>query len=261
MKVTILGCGGSGGVPLIGNDWGACDPKNPKNRRRRVSLLVEQGATNILIDTSPDLREQLLDASISRLSGILYTHDHADHTQGIDDVRFVRENLFDGPAIPTYGSRATLKTLTDRFGYIFIQAQGGSSRLYKPFLHPMEIGYGETFEVEECVVTAFEQLHGFSSRSTGYRIGDIAYSTDAVDFPAASFRYLQNLKLWVVDCLRWEPHLTHAHFDKTLTWIEELKPEKAVLTHLNQNMDYEAVRKRCPENVMPAFDGLEIYLN
>jgi len=259
VKITILGCGGSGGVPLIGNQWGACDPYNPKNRRSRVSVLVEEGETKILLDTSPDLRHQLLKTNIDHLSAILYTHDHADHTQGIDDVRFLvsshkQQNRF----LNAYGTSATLKTLKERFSYIFEQKEGGSSALYRPFLRPVEIETGISFTIDRLSILPFEQDHGFGTYSTGYRIGDMAYSTDVVDLSDKSKQSLFGLKLWVVDCLRWEPHITHAHFDKALNWIAELNTERAILTHLNQSMDYEEVRSQCPDGIEPGYDGLII---
>lgn len=260
MKVTVLGCGGSGGVPLLGNDWGACDPENPKNRRSRVSILVEEGAAKILMDTSPDLREQLLKAQISYLTAILYTHDHADHTQGIDDLRFLayRSEKEHKRILPAFGTADTLKILTNRFGYIFSQLKGGSAELYKPFLEAREIIPGHAFMVDGISILPFQQHHGFGTYSTGYRIANMAYSTDVVSLPTESKECLRGLDLWIVDCLRWEPHLTHAHFDQVLDWVEELKPRRTILTHLNQSMDYEAVRKRCPEGIEPGFDGMVI---
>ncbi len=255
MRVTILGCGGSGGVPLVGPYWGDCDPGNPKNRRRRVSIVLRQRETTILVDTSPDLRAQCLDAGIAQVSAILYTHDHADHTQGIDDARFLKKPA--GQAtIPAYGTRETLNVLTSRFDYIFRQSTEGSGHLYKPFLRPIEVT--GPFEIDGIPVVAFEQDHGFGSVSTGYRIGNVAYCTDVAELPAEALARLGGLDLFIADCLRFEPHPTHAHFDKALEWVQRLKPKHAVLTHMNHTVDYDVITAKCPPGVEPAYDGLEI---
>ncbi|MES1151015.1 MAG: MBL fold metallo-hydrolase [Dongia sp.] len=255
MKVTVLGCGGSGGVPLIGGDWGRCNPSNPKNRRRRVSVLVEHQGHTIVLDTSPDFRAQMLDAEVKKLDAILYTHDHADHTQGIDDVRFMR-SFNKGERIPAYGAPETLRTLTERFPYVFTQVTDGSGHLYKPFLEARTLE--GPFELCGLAVTPFEQGHGFGTKSTGYRVGPMAYSTDVVELPEAAFEILQGLDLWIVDCLRFEPHLTHANFEKAIGWIERLKPKHAILTHLNHQTDYDAVKVKCPPGVEPGYDGLSV---
>lgn len=256
MRVTILGCGGSGGVPLMGPNWGDCDPANPKNRRRRVSIALRQKETTILVDTSPDLRAQCIDAGISQVSAILYTHDHADHTQGIDDARFLKKPA--GQAtIPAYGTQETLDTLIGRFGYIFQQKTTGSGHLYKPFLRPEEVTY-QPFAIDGIQVLSFEQDHGFGAVSTGYRIGNVAYCTDVATLSDQALGLLQGLDLFVVDCLRYEPHPTHAHFDQAIAWAAQLKPKRTVLTHMNQLLDYEVVKSKCPPGVEPAYDGLEI---
>jgi phosphoribosyl 1,2-cyclic phosphate phosphodiesterase len=255
VRVTILGCGGSGGVPMVGPVWGACNPDNPKNRRRRVSIALRQGQTTILVDTSPDLRVQCLDAGISQVSAILYTHDHADHTQGIDDARFLKKPA--GQAtIPAYGTRETLGVLTGRFDYIFRQNTEGSGHLYKPFLRAEEVT--GPFQVDGIPVTAFEQDHGFGSTSTGYRIGNVAYCTDVAELSEEALSKLHGLDLFVVDCLRFDPHPTHAHFGKALEWVERLKPKHTVLTHMNHTVDYDVIKAKCPPGVEPAYDGLEI---
>ncbi len=259
MKVTILGCGGSGGVPLLGPGWGDCNPDNPKNRRRRVSIAVRQrtaaGDTTILVDTSPDLRAQCLDAGIAQVSAILYTHDHADHTQGIDDARFLKKPA--GQAtIPAYGTRETLRTLTSRFDYIFRQNTDGSGHLYKPFLRAEEVA--GPFAIDGIPVVAFEQDHGFGSVSTGYRIGNVAYCTDVVELSETAMEVLQGLDLFVVDCLRFEPHPTHAHFGRALEWAAELQPRQTVLTHMNHMVDYDVIRLQCPPGIVPGYDGLDI---
>ncbi len=252
MRVTILGCGGSGGVPLIGDYWGACNPRNPKNRRLRVSILVEEGETAILVDTSPDLRQQALAVRLTKLDAVLFTHAHADHLNGIDDLRPVNR-LIDRP-LDAYGSPETMREIRERFGYVFEPAHPGFG-FYKPVLNPHEVT--EPFSVGPVPVRPFEQDHGFTT-TTGYRIGNIAYSTDVVDLPGASFAALGNLDLWIVDCLRFDPHPTHAHLDKALDWITYVKPKRAVLTHMNQSLDYDEVANRCPSGVEPAFDGMVI---
>lgn len=256
MKVTVLGCGGSGGVPLIGPGWGECNPANPKNRRRRVSILVQQQHTNIICDTSPDFREQVLDADIHHLDAVLYTHDHADHTQGIDDLRFVRsKDKSIANRVPVYGTAVTLSTLQHRFAYAFKQHTEGSGHLYKPFLEPKQVD-NDTFQIAGIAVTPYEQSHGFGSVTTGYRIGNLAYSTDCVELPDASMAQLQGLDLFIVDCLRFEPHQTHAHFDKAMEWVDALRPKHTVLTHMNHLVDYDVIKARCPRGVEPAYDGL-----
>ena len=259
MKVTILGCGGSGGVPLIGPGWGDCNPNNPKNRRTRVSILVQQDETNIICDSSPDFRAQALAADINHLDAVLYTHDHADHTQGIDDLRFVRsKDKSIANRVPAYGTDDTLGTLQTRFGYAFQQNTTGSGHLYKPFIEPRLVRYQEAFDIFGIRIMPYLQEHGFGSSTTGYRIGNIAYSTDCVEMPEESLQHLRDLDLFVVDCLRFEPHVTHAHFDKAMSWVEMLKPKHTVLTHMNHFTDYDAVKARCPAGVEPAYDGLVI---
>lgn len=258
MKVRVLGCGGSGGVPLAtgkpGGDWRECNPDNPKNRRRRCSIHVETGqGVGILIDTSPDLRSQILSEGIERIDMVLFTHDHADHTHGLDDLRtfaYGREE-----PIPAYMSRDTHATLSRKFSYAF-ESTHTNSRLYPAMLSDRIIDYG-AFQAEGLELTAFRQSHG-NIETTGFRIGRMAYSTDVVDFPNNSMEYLKNLDLWIVDSLRMEPHPTHAHLEKTLGWIKELKPQQAVLTHMNHTMDYDRVKALCPAGVQPGYDGLTL---
>ena len=254
MKVTILGCGGSGGVPLIGDHWGACNPNNPKNRRLRVSILVEEAGTAILVDTSPDLRQQALTVGLKSLDAVLFTHAHADHLNGIDDLRPI--NRLIGRPLDVYGSPETIAEIRDRFGYVMAPINPGFG-FYKPCLVPHEVT--GPFQIGSLAVTPFEQDHGFS-KTTGYRIGGMAYSTDVLDLPESAFPALEGLKLWIVDCLRFKPHETHAHLDKTLAWIERVRPERAILTHMNHDVDYDELAARCPANVEPAFDGMTITL-
>lgn len=248
MRVTILGCGTSGGVPRIGNVWGRCDPKNPKNRRRRVSILVEEGQTKILVDTSPDLREQCLDADIRHLDAVLYTHDHADHTHGIDDLRGLSHTM--GRSLDVYGNSETLAVLCQRFGYVFEETMG-----YPPFAIAHEIT--GSFRVGAINITPFQQPHGPVS-SLGFRFGKIAYSTDLNVLTEEAATLLHGVDTWIVDALRYDPHPTHPHLAQTLEWIAKVKPRRAVLTHMTWDMDYEELKSRLPAGVEPAYDGMMI---
>lgn len=250
MKVRILGCGTSGGVPRVGNIWGRCDPENPKNRRRRVSILVEDQGVKLLVDTSPDLREQLLDAEVNRLDAVLYTHDHADHTHGIDDLRGIFHCM--RRPVDCYADEATANTLKQRFGYVFKGFEG------YPAIARLHLIDGP-ITVGPVAVQPFRQIHG-GINSIGYRFGNMAYSTDLNDIPAESEPYLKNLDLWIVDALRYEPHPTHPNLDQALAWIEKFKPKRAILTHMNWDMDYDEVKSRLPLHVEPGYDGMEIEL-
>lgn len=256
MKVTVLGCGGSGGVPLAGRSaggyWGACDPTNPKNRRRRVSVLVEEGATALLIDASPDLRLQMLDHAITRLDGVLFTHAHGDHCHGIDELRTLA--FANGGPIDAYMDAATRATLTRRFDYAFASSCDPQS-LYQPLLNDRTVA--GPFTLGGLAVTPFVQGHG-PETSLGYRLDDFAYSTDLVSLDAAAFAALAGVRVWIVDCLRFKPHPTHAHFDLVMDWIARVRPERAILTHMNHEADYEEIAARCPPGVAPAYDGLVI---
>lgn len=255
MRVTVLGCGGSGGVPLIGGNWGACDPANPRNRRRRVSVLVEHPQATMVLDASPDLRMQFLDAGVTRLDAVLFTHDHADHTHGIDDLRYVkRGGSAAGAPVEAIADAKTMATLEHRFDYIFRQKDEGSGVLYRPFLKPRVID--GPFVVQGVPVTPYDQHHGLGTITKGFRIGGFAYSTDVVELPEASLRALAGLDLWIVDCLRFEPHPTHAHFGQVLEWVDRLRPKHTVLTHLNHQTDYETLRTKCPPGVEPGYDGM-----
>ena len=248
MKVTILGCGTSGGVPRIGGVWGNCDPDNPKNRRRRVSILVEEGRTRLLVDTSPDLREQLLGADVRHLDGVLYTHDHADHTHGIDDLRGLFHTM--GRKIDVYGDARTLDVLTRRFDYIFTSNEG-----YPAFCEAHEIT--GAFRIGDIEVVPFEQIHG-PITSLGFRFGPVAYSTDLNDLPEESFAALEGVEVWIVDALRYDPHPTHPHLDLTLEWIKKVGPKRAYLTHMTWDLDYDTLMAELPDGVEPAYDGLVI---
>ncbi len=254
MKITILGCGTSSGVPRIGGtdgagDWGACDPTNPKNRRRRVSVLVEHGGNRILIDTGPDLREQLLSARISRLDAVFLTHDHADHAHGIDDLRQVFHAM--GTPVACFASPETWGVLRPRFHYVF---QG--TEFYPPTCTATDLAGPIT--IGALQVTPFQQNHG-NIDSTGYRIATqghaMAYSTDVKALDARADTGLAGLDLWIVDALRRHPHPTHSHLAQTLDWIGRYQPRHAVLTHMDQSMDYATLCNELPPGVEPGYDG------
>ncbi len=258
MRVTILGCGGSDGVPQIGGpdgqgDWGACNPKNPRNRRTRAAVHVADANTSILIDTSPDLRDQLMANGIGRVSHVLYTHDHADHSHGINELR--RLSRFNGAPMDIYADAATMTRLHTRFAYAFEQLPGSP--------YP-EIAAGHTidgpFGLGDLEIVPVAQDHGFGEVTLGYRIGGFAYSTDVVELSDQACAALEGLDAWIVDCFRDTPHPTHAHWDKTMAWIERLRPKRAVLTHMGVEMDYDAVKERCPPGVEPGYDGMTIDL-
>lgn len=249
-RITILGCGSSGGVPLIGDIWGACDPANPKNRRTRVSILVEEGDTRLLVDTSPDMREQLLAAGVAEIDAVLYTHDHADHTHGINELRIM--SLIAKRRIDVYADRATLETLTDRFEYAFVELQDSG---YRPIAEAHEISGPLT--IGGIDVVPFDQDHG-GITTLGFRFGPIGYSTDVVALSDDAFAALAGIDVWIVDCLRYEPHPTHAHLAQVLEWVDRLKPRRTVLTHMMHLLDYDELMSRCPDGVEPAYDGMVI---
>ncbi|MCJ8158538.1 MBL fold metallo-hydrolase [Sphingomonas sp. LaA6.9] len=252
MKLRILGCGTSSGVPRIGNDWGDCDPANPKNRRRRASILVESATTRILVDTSPDLREQLLDARVADVDAVIWTHDHADHCHGIDDLR----QLFHARGRPVngYARSDTLASLRTRFAYAFDGKDG-----YPPTV----TGHGlqSDWRLGDIRVRVTDQPHG-SVTSAGLRFdgpnGSIGYSTDFNVLTDDMAKLFEGVDLWVVDALRHKPHPTHPHLAQTLEWIAALAPDRAVLTHMDQSMDYATLCGALPEGVMAGWDGLEL---
>jgi len=252
MKITVLGCGSSGGVPLIGNNWGACNPANPRNRRTRVSVLVEWKDTKVLIDTSPDIRQQFLDCGAGKIDGVLYTHAHADHCHGISELRSVMWLM--GKPVDIYADVETMEELKQSFGYLFPGKK--DSVYYKPVVTPHEIS--SAFSIGALNVVPFYQDHGYG-RTLGFRFGDFAYSTDVHSLDETAFEALRGVKNWVVDCVRvTPPHPTHSHLEQTLQWINRVKPQHAWLTHMNHTMDYDQVAAILPEGVEPAYDGLVI---
>lgn len=254
MRITILGAGGSAGTPAIGDDWGRCNPHNPRNRRTRPGLLVEHAATRLLIDTPPDLRAQLLAAGVASLSGALYTHAHADHLHGIDDLRGVNRAM--RAPLPAFSDRETLDQIRQRFGYTLEPIAHNTQTFYRPALIPTLIEPGRPFAIGDVEVVAFAQDHGFG-QTLGFRIGDVAYSTDLVALPEAAFAALRGVRLWIIGTLTERPHPAHCHVDKALQWIERLAPDHAILTHLGNEIDYDALAARLPATVRPAFDGLQ----
>jgi phosphoribosyl 1,2-cyclic phosphate phosphodiesterase len=260
LRLTILGCGSSGGVPRVGAGWGACDPSNPKNRRRRCSVLVERlgpgGATRVLVDTSPDLREQLLDAEVSRLDAVLFTHEHADHTHGIDDLRPLAIAM--RRRIPVYADRITSELLMMRFGYCF-ETPAGSG--YPPILESHRLDQ----EVETVIsgpggsvrTLPFRMLHG-DIDAFGFRFGNIAYAPDVSEMPKASLDHLEGLEVLILDALRYTPHPTHFSVSEALELVEKVQPKRAILTNLHTDLDFEKLRRELPPYIEPAYDGLII---
>ena len=253
IKVTILGCGGATGTPSINGGWGACDPENPKNRRSRPSILVETADTTILVDASPDLRAQLLASGTRKLDAVLFTHIHADHTHGIDDLRDVNRAM--GAPIAAYGDAETLGPLTHRFAYVFEPLPKGTNFYFKPTLEAHEIRDGQDFQIGSIPVQAFAQDHGYCT-SIGFRLGPVAYSTDVVRMPDAAFDALAGVEGWIVGALRDEPHPTHAHVEKALEWAARIGPRTTVLTHLSPDLDHGDLSARLPEGVVAGYDGL-----
>jgi phosphoribosyl 1,2-cyclic phosphate phosphodiesterase len=258
LTLTILGCGTSGGVPRIGNYWGACDPSNPKNRRRRCSVLVQkagvEGTTNVLVDTPPDVREQLLDVKVGWLDGVLYTHDHADHCHGIDDLRMVSYNGHRRVAV--YHDEETGRLLKQRFAYCFNTPPESE---YPPILDSHDVTPGQPVKIlgagGAVEALPFRQRHG-DGETLGFRFGGIAYSPDVSDLPGESLTLLRDLDVWIIDSLRYTPHPSHFSVDEALAWIARVKPKRAVLTHMHVDLDYEALRRALPEGTEPAYDGM-----
>lgn len=262
-RFTILGCGSSPGVPRVHGEWGNCDPANPRNRRTRCSLLIEQfapgGVTTVVVDTSPDFRAQMLAAGARQLDAVVYTHPHADHMHGIDDLR--QYALLQRHRMPVYADKDTLAHLTSSFFYCFETPQGS---MYPPICEPRQISAGKVFGIDGLGGTIeflpVLQIHG-PIHSLGFRIGDFCYSPDVSDIPASSLKHLSDLSHWVVDALQYRPHISHFSLSEALEWIERLKPDQAILTHMHIPLDYETVQKETPENVVPAHDGMVIEID
>lgn len=255
MKITILGCGSSNGVPTATGEWGACNPQNPKNTRSRPSILIQVDDIKILVDTSPDFRSQAINAGITSLDAILFTHEHADHIMGIDDLRSIARKM--GQQIDVFASGTVLNLLINKFSYLFLN-NNNMDDLYRPIYRPHAII--DQFKIKDSIVTPFKQDHG-TCESLGYRIENFAYSTDVVRLTDGSLETLQGLDCWVVDCLRKHPaHPTHAHWDVAKKWIDRIKPKRVILTHMNFETDYDEFLNFLPDGVEPAYDGLVINL-
>ena len=262
LEITILGCGSSGGVPRADGNWGVCDPLDPRNRRSRCSMLArrlpEAGeggeATTVLIDTAPDLQRQTAAAGLKRIDAVLFTHDHADQTHGIDDLRafVIRARR----RLPCHMDLATHTSLTRRFGYIF-KGEGAYPAICEDHLIPP---HGQDWAIEgpsgPMPIVTFDQDHGLGVRSVGYRLGPVAYSSDVVELSDEAFDRMRGVKVWIVDALRHMPHPTHSHLDRTLGWIARLKPDRAILTNMHIDLDFATLAGQLPAGVEPAVDGL-----
>ena len=256
-KFTILGCGSSGGVPRLGDNWGNCDPLNPKNSRLRCSLLIEKfgpnGKTIVLVDTGPDMRQQLLRSKINSLDGVIYTHFHADHVNGIDDLRMIVINI--KKRLTVWAEKATKKRLLRCFDYTFKQLKGTS---YPAILNLEQIKNDKitiTGEGGEIELQPIKVRHG-EIDALGFRINNLAYIPDISDFYRSSWNKLKHLDFLIIDALRYRPHPSHAHLEKTLSWIKKINPKMSYLTNMNTEMDYKVINLETPKNVKPAHDGL-----
>jgi phosphoribosyl 1,2-cyclic phosphate phosphodiesterase len=257
MRVVVLGCGGSAGVPLIGGadgrgDWGACDPAEPRNRRLRASIALCAGGRTLLVDTGPDLRAQMLENGIARVDAILYTHAHADHITGLDDVRIL--NRIANRPLSAYGMEVTLSEIRRRFDYAFLP-HDEKLFFYRPVLTPRIVAPGDSVEMAGFAARVFLQDHGFVT-SLGFRAGGFAYSTDVVALDPAALAVLEGVDTWLVGCFQRAPHKTHAHLERVLDWAAKLRVRRTVLTHMGTDMDWGWLRRHLPGHVEPAYDGL-----
>jgi phosphoribosyl 1,2-cyclic phosphate phosphodiesterase len=258
MRIVMLGSGASAGVPLIGGpdgrgNWGACDPKEPRNRRTRAAIVIE-GPTGerLLVDTPPDLHAQLLACAIPRVDAILFTHAHADHITGLDEVRILNR-IADRP-LPTAATAPVLEELARRFDYAFRPWQGPG--FFRPVLETSAVVPGQTVALAGMEIRLFDQDHGFV-HTLGLRIGAFAYSTDVLDLDEAAFAVLAGVDTWIVGCFqRPGPHVSHAHLEKVLGWVARLSPRRTVLTHMGTDMDWAWLTRHLPPGVEPGYDGM-----
>ncbi|TRO96166.1 MBL fold metallo-hydrolase [Glycocaulis profundi] len=268
IRVRILGCGSSGGVPRIDGDWGECDPGEPKNRRSRCSILVERAetesdlggerVTRLLVDTSPDLRQQILDAGVTRLDAVAFTHDHADQSHGIDDLRALVYRA--GRQLPAWMNPFTDSALMARFGYIFQTPEGSG---YPPLLERRVLAEGGGADIDgpggRLRLQSFTVEHGRAPCS-GFRFGPLVYTPDISAMPDAAFQAVDGASVWIVDALREKPHPTHAHLDAALVWLERAAVRQGILTNMHIDLDYRALLARCPQGVRPAYDRLSLVI-
>jgi phosphoribosyl 1,2-cyclic phosphate phosphodiesterase len=254
VKIRILGCGTSFGVPRIGNDWGECDPNEPRNRRTRSSILIESGGKRLLVDCGPDLREQLLAVDVATLDGVIVTHDHADHCHGIDELRAVEHTL--RRPVPLYARASVLEGLQKRFSYIF-----SNRSFYRAVAEPVELA--DTLDFGDAAIRFVDQPHG-GITSLGMRIGEngqsAVYSIDFNELTDEMRALYQDADVWISDCLSRRPHPTHTHLDAVLGWAGELNVRQVYLSHLNNSMDYRTLLDELPDWAAPAHDGLEVVL-
>jgi phosphoribosyl 1,2-cyclic phosphate phosphodiesterase len=257
--VTVLGCGGSAGVPQIGGadgrgDWGVCDPTETRNRRTRSSIVIEgPGGERLLVDTSPDLRQQLLDCGVPKVEAVLFTHPHADHILGLDEVRILNR-LIDRP-LPAYADAATREELGRRFDYAFRPWQPPG--FFRPVLELATVAPGDVLAVAGMDVRIFEQDHGFI-RTLGLRIGNFAYCTDVCRFDDAAMAVLQGVEIFMIDCFQRQAHRTHGSMAQVMAWREALKPRQTILTHMGFDMDFTELTRTLPPDVVCAWDGMTI---
>ncbi|MEO0883191.1 MAG: MBL fold metallo-hydrolase [Pseudomonadota bacterium] len=261
LRFTLLGTGSSGGVPRIGNDWGACDPHEPKNRRSRCSALLElvsetsPDPTRILIDTSPDMREQLLRENVDRIDAIVFTHEHADQVGGLDDVRVLV--LRQRARMPVFLDHATHAALIKRFAYCF-EGVGGYPAILdrQPLIEPYK-SFAISGPAGPIEITPLDQEHGYI-RSLGFRIGDLAYCNDLNRLPERSLSHLRDLDVLIIDALRYTAHPSHANLDQALDWADQLKPKRTILTNMHVDLDYQTLLRDLPDDVEPGYDGLTV---
>ena len=254
MKVTLLGCGTSVGVPAIGRaGWGACDPNDSRNRRQRCAVLVQSETTNVLVDAGPDIRNQLLPLGLQKIDALLITHTHADHLAGLDDLRaFYWPDRVELPVLTSADHAADIRT---RFPYLF-EKKPASPSYFVPPMRIETVTTGTSIEIGDLAIDIFHQDHG-NVNSLGFLFnGKFAYSTDVVGLSDEVFALIEGVPLWIVEALREAPHQSHSHYEQTFGWIERVRPGQAVLTHLGLEADYEKLAAICPENTEPGVDGM-----